>query len=400
MNLPRPIHPFPARMAASIPWELLAEHDRRRPLTVLDPMAGSGTVPIVARVLGHHGIGFDLDPLAVLIARVWASNVDPVRVEAAALRALSRTSEWQRRSLPETYPRGANAATRAYVRYWFDATARRQLAALAESIAMEERAALRRILWCAFSRLIIVKQAGASRAMDVAHSRPHRVYNSAPIAPVDQFRRSIRHIVKVAPFRDSSAPRAVVGPGDARSLMTVADQSIDYVITSPPYLNAIDYLRGHRLSLVWMGHELEGLRDIRGRSIGTEAGASADADKTGTAPAVSAAVQDAALANRELAMLVRYLFDMRRAFDEIARVLRREGRAVVVVGNSMVRGAFIRNSEGLKVVAASAGLRTVEEISRELPENRRYLPPPQAREAGTGLAKRMREEVILTFAHA
>ena len=29
--------------------------------------------------------------------------------------------------------------------------------------------------------------------------------------------------------------------------------SVDLTVTSPPYLNAIDYLRGHKMSLVWMG---------------------------------------------------------------------------------------------------------------------------------------------------
>jgi len=42
------------------------------------------------------------------------------------------------------------------------------------------------------------------------------------------------------------------------------------VLTSPPYLNAIDYLRGHRLALVWLGHELGPLKEIRANSVGAE----------------------------------------------------------------------------------------------------------------------------------
>src|SRR3712207_7608036 len=41
-------------------------------------------------------------------------------------------------------------------------------------------------------------------------------------------------------------------------------------ITSPPYLNAIDYLRGHRLSLVWLGYRIGDLRLTRAVSIGAE----------------------------------------------------------------------------------------------------------------------------------
>ncbi len=42
------------------------------------------------------------------------------------------------------------------------------------------------------------------------------------------------------------------------------------IITSPPYLNAIDYLRGHKLSLVWMGQSIARVRNIRSTNIGTE----------------------------------------------------------------------------------------------------------------------------------
>lgn len=57
--------------------------------------------------------------------------------------------------------------------------------------------------------------------------------------------------------------------GDARRL-PLDDESIDLVVTSPPYLNAIDYMRCSKFSLVWMGYTIESLRHIRSASIGTE----------------------------------------------------------------------------------------------------------------------------------
>lgn len=64
-----PVHPFPARMAPEIAFRRL----RRLPpgSVILDPMAGSGTVLRHATELGHKAIGFDLDPLAVLMTQVW-----------------------------------------------------------------------------------------------------------------------------------------------------------------------------------------------------------------------------------------------------------------------------------------------------------------------------------------
>jgi len=397
MQHPKPIHPFPARMAASIPWGIL-EADARRRVTVLDPMAGSGTVPVVARSLGHVGQGFDVDPLAVLIASAWCADVDERRLVVAAERVLRRSADWEGISIEDSYPEGTDEDTRDFMRYWFDARSRRQLTSLARAIAGVRDATLRDLLWCAFSRLIIVKQAGASRAMDAAHSRPHRSYPSARIQPIEHFLRAVSQVVKAAPFKIGvGKPTALIERGDARKL-PVRAKSADYVITSPPYLNAIDYLRGHRLSLVWMGHSVETIRNIRSGSVGTEAGHRRAAADPIIRKALAAAADDT-LTDRERGMLVRFLEDMHQVLREVRRVLKSSGRAVFVVGNCTVRGTFIENSGGLKTIAAAVGLRTTGEQTRELPANRRYLPPPQHEHAGDDLAKRMRQEVVLTFAH-
>src|SRR5580700_5068030 len=83
-----PIHPFPARMSPGIALEALGESTT--PLRVLDPMAGSGTVLAVARAKGHHAVGVDLDPLAVLLAGVWTRTVDPDGVRDKAVQVLDR----------------------------------------------------------------------------------------------------------------------------------------------------------------------------------------------------------------------------------------------------------------------------------------------------------------------
>src|SRR5688572_16582216 len=138
-------------------------------------MAGSGTTLVVARTLGHKATGFDTDPLAVLLARAWCGDVD----EAGTLRTAARVREAAnsiaaRMPLRKAYPVDADHQTRAFVRYWFDSTNRRQLAALAQIIGEVRSRRIRDVLWCALSRLIITKQAGASLALDVAHSRPHK----------------------------------------------------------------------------------------------------------------------------------------------------------------------------------------------------------------------------------
>lgn len=389
---PRPIHPFPARMASSIPWEeLQSDH----PLVVLDPMVGSGTTVAIARALGHRAIGFDIDPLAVELAKAWCSSHTAAVVRAKAFHAASEAqSRWSTLRGHSTYPKGADEETRAFVRYWFDLTNRRQLRALADAIETVAPQGVRRILWVAFSRLIIAKEAGASRARDLAHSRPHRV-EKPPTRALPAFLGEVERIITALASATHTEQRGVaeIAVGDARQLPTIETSSVDVVITSPPYLNAIDYLRTSKFSLVWMGHGISNLRTIRSRSIGSEVSAGANIDRF--SDVMNAMGRVATLPSRQRLLLSRYLEDMDRALREFSRVLVPGGRAILVVGDCAVRGVRIRNSIGLEALARRHGLAPGKHTRRTIPANRRYLPPPSS--AVTNLEQRMRSEVVLRF---
>jgi DNA modification methylase len=396
MKSVRPIHPFPARMASEIVWRKLPEGGGLR---VLDPMAGSGTTLVTARLRGHEAIGFDRDPLAVLIAAAWASDVNVEATEERAEQVLSRAkARAEKTKQRDAYPCDATDETKEFVRYWFDVTNRRQLAALAESISRTHDEQIKRLLWCAFSRLIITKQSGVSLAMDVSHSRPHKTFVKAPINAFDHFERAVKQITKAAPFTkvDRNQPAASVRNADARKL-PLPDASVDFIITSPPYLNAIDYLRGHKFSLIWMGHDVADVRKLRSTNVGAEVSAVADPADKATENVMERMCGGGELEGRNRGILRRYVQDLRKVVDENFRVLRPGGTTVYVIGNCNLRDTFIQNSRCISDLAIEAGFSIRSSRRRPLPENRRHLPPPETRSSGKALRKRMREEVILTF---
>ncbi len=360
-------------------------------------MMGSGTVLALARSHGHHALGLDIDPLAVLISRVWTTAIDAEEVRDKATEVLDRAlGVFADISIHEAYPRRADHETRQFIRYWFDDYARRQLTSLSRTIALVRDDAIRDVLWCSFSRLIITKQSGASLAMDLSHSRPHKRFDRAPAKPFRRFLAAVDRVAENCVDRNSRhrGPAPCIRQGDAR-ILQISEGSVDLVLTSPPYLNAIDYMRCSKFSLVWMGHSVEKLRRVRANSVGTEAanGAAEDGD-------IRKIIADLSLHPRltphDEAVLVRYIADMRSAVREVARVLSATAKAVYVVGENTIRGTFVRNSKIVCALAELSGLKLTERTVRTLPANRRYLPPPSAR-SSDALNARMRREVVLTF---
>jgi len=178
--------------------------------------------------------------------------------------------------------------------------------------------------------------------------------------------------------------------------MSLSDGSVDLVLTSPPYLNAIDYLRCSKFSLIWMGHKIGELRRIRARSVGTEVGSGAPQDD----PTIREIIRDMKLRPKltcvDEAILARYIDDARLLMRETARVLSPGGKAVYVVGENTIRGTYVRNSVVISAAEELCGLKQFARHTRKLPANRRYLPPPMRR-GSAELNARMRREVVLGF---
>ena len=177
-------------------------------------------------------------------------------------------------------------------------------------------------------------------------------------------------------------------------MKSIKDSSVDLVVTSPPYLNAIDYLRGHKLSLVWLGYRVEELRQVRSNSIGAEK--SIEFLPTNDTLTIESSMLGLSEPTRRLRHIVsRFAFDIHRLLGEIRRVLSDGGKAVFVVGDNCLQNLFISNSAGIRKAAEINGFRLESQETRELPLTSRYLPV-----TGASLSKRMRLETVLTFKFA
>ncbi len=388
-----PIHPFPARMAPELALNALKK--TAGTVKVLDPMSGSGTTLRHVSELGHQGYGRDLDPLAVLMARVWTTPIDKSSVEQtfSGVMNAARAADPSDLILPWI---DDDPETARFVDYWFGSKQRDQLRCLSavlhehhERLSPNVKSSDIDVLRVALSRTIVTKEQRASLARDTSHSRPHRVADLSDYDVMRGFKTSKDQVLRRL-SNANLAGSAQVRLGDARNLDFESEQ-FDVIVISPPYLNAIDYMRGHKMGLVWLGHSISQLRGIRSNSIGAER---ARDPRDRTSEAVVAAFGDISeLPTRHQAMIDRYAIDLSRALSEAARVLKSGATATYVIGNSCLKGVFINNSSAVVAAAEQSGLEVMDKIVRPLPENRRYLPVNTA----SRLSQRMRTETILTF---
>jgi hypothetical protein len=140
-------------------------------------MCGSGVVLRLAAKMGIASIGFDIDPLSVLMSRVWTrkTSIQLALFEAENLVERARARRSHQCRLPWI---DDCAETKQFVKYWFARRQRLQLRRLSYLLSNDRSRLpphIRECLWLALSRIIVTKHAGASLAWDVSHSRPHKV---------------------------------------------------------------------------------------------------------------------------------------------------------------------------------------------------------------------------------
>jgi DNA modification methylase len=388
------LHAFAAKFPPQLP-RVFVDALTQPGDVVLDPMMGSGTAVLEAALLARRAVGVDIDPLAVRLCRVKTTPVHTGRavramrsVVASAAMLLMHPS-----SIRSEMHRRFDAPTKRFLDYWFLSSTQQQLMALVMAIEEEQDPVLQRLLRLVFSSVIITKSGGVSLARDLAHSRPHRVLAKVPRDAIEQFEHRCRNAIAGLQALPAHAPPVQISCADARSL-PLGNNRVDLVITSPPYANAIDYMRAHKFSLVWFGESVTKLTALRSTYVGAEnCRASASDRLPNTALATVQTVSGLDL--RKGRVLRKYLGDMKLVLAEIFRVLRPGAAAALVIGPSTMRGVRVETHRLLAELAEQVGFDAVGLAERKLDRDRRMMPARNDKTRMNGIEQRMHSEFVV-----
>jgi len=360
-----PVHrwwPYVQGYSAEFVARVIAEAALPRNATVLDPFAGSGTTLVEARQAGARAVGTELLAPAVLAARVKTSfELDPRALARAAERTLARAALRSAGALPflrETRRQFAPAALRDLTRL------RDALPSGGDPLSEAVRLAFGRIL---------IPSSRLHRSPCLGYG-PRRTGPMPP--PFDRFRAAVDEMVDDLEMlhreRDGWGAPAEVAERDARS-GGWRSRSVALAVTSPPYVNGMDYVMNYKVDLAWLGYarSYADLASIRRAQVACD-----NLPRREAAPYLDTrAVRDPWLAeilgrirenlarkstyrrNDVHAIVNRYFSDLRPVLDGVYRALTPGGRFVVVVGDSLLAGTYVPGDLLLARLGAARGFR-------------------------------------------
>jgi DNA modification methylase len=295
------LHPYPAKFIPQIPRRAIELWTTPDDL-VYDPFNGCGTTVFEASLAGRRGVGTDNNAVAIL-----ASRAKTAIYSKADLEALNTFAGRTAGGLDFAPPRPDLIPTNKNFHYWFDPVTVERLAAL-KGLILAEKDPVRTLLMAVFSSIIVRVSYQDS---DTRYSRKLR---EVTIDEVDSaFRSRLADTISRIPDAMINGRGSVdVVQADSRSVPFIKTGSVSLIVTSPPYLNAYDYHKYHRQRLHWIGGD-ESVEFARDREIGSH-------DEF----------------TRNNATPDGYFEDMNACFSEWARVLKKGGRCLIVVGDAIV----------------------------------------------------------------
>jgi DNA modification methylase len=386
------VHAFAAKFPPQLPRAFI------RGLTapgdvVLDPMMGSGTSIVEALLEGRCGIGLDIDPLALRVSQAKTMLLSMDELRDIGRSTVSQAQQFLARKKVEKFLQKFDSRTKEFIDYWFYPHTQRELAALVLAMQTVQASPVRRFLELTFSAIIVTKSGGVSRARDLAHSRPHLDKAKHPKNALEQFSRRLQKNTKSMAYLDAKSTLAASLTGDARS-MPLRDEVIDLIVTSPPYANAIDYMRAHKFSLVWLREPVVNLTELRARYIGSE---KLNGTQYAELPDKTASIvrQLEARDRRKSSILRKYFTEMRAVLAEMYRVLRQDAPAIIVVGPSIMRGIDVQTHHCLAEMAQETGFSVIGVVQRSLDRNKRMMPARFGKKTDTMIERRMHEEYVI-----
>lgn len=363
-------HRYPAKFIPNIVEKLLIDLTSESDF-IVDPFGGCGTTLVESKRLGRRSLGFDINPVAKFIAETKVTPINPEKLDTEFGKLQKKLSKDKILALKKH-------ARNERILYWFEEGTIEELDFVYSEIKKIKDQKIRKFFFCAFSHNLknssrwlmkSTKPTIDKNKKTLPASRSFLRHAKSMVGKNRQFYTVLKkdrnlHTSSRILLRDSTKKTALI------------DNSVDLIITSPPYVTSYEYADLHQLSLLWFSSDKQNFKnwdkssnnftEFRRNFVGTSYKNKQDGD---IGSAIGSIIADDLFAiDKPLSKDVsNYFIDMRLAFLEMYRILKPGKCACIIIGNTQLRGVNILNAEVATEQMLKIGFKRVKIIKREVP---------------------------------
>lgn len=408
------IHNYPAMMVSPISRNILRIMKEIKPIdSVMDPFMGSGTVLVESMLAEVKNIyGSDINPFAVYLSKVKTTRIDINALQSEAQQLYDRIkatySEYDLQidnaddimrnsyNLDLTAKDGWGKSAYSYlskyvednqikiaipdfknIGYWFKPRVILLLSLIKEQIKKIQNEDVRNFIFIAFSETIRFVSNRRNGEFKMFRMTPTKVDNFEPDV-IKEFTTILdRNVEKMNAFNEACEENSVnskvyVLNNNASTLQDVPDNSINLVITSPPYGDSrttVAYGEYSRLSLQWLDLFDLSEKEIMGIDKSLLGGAKFRNGFEFTVPSNSLRKSLEKIKDSDLERagdVYSFYLDLEKTIKAIAKKTQSGGYQFWVVGNRTVKGEVLLTDKIISEVAETYGLIHVHTVDRNI----------------------------------
>ncbi|MDR1450967.1 MAG: site-specific DNA-methyltransferase [Helicobacteraceae bacterium] len=353
---------YPAKFIPQLASKLINDYSEKNDI-VIDPFMGSGTTIVESLVNSRVGIGTDINEIAYLLSKVKTTALNTSELTAAFDALYDELFLFASNGDAHTEIPIQNMQR---IDYWFLPSQKKTLLNIFSKICLIENADVKDFFLIAFAQILKSCSIWLQKSV-----KPTRDHNKKKYEPILLFFQQAKRMIKKNEEFNKILPNEVknnieryrtVEYGDSRKL-PCKSETAKLIVSSPPYVTSYEYADLHQLPLLWFGH-LNDLSNYRKKYIGSAYRNRDDIDlKSATADDIISKLNK----HKKSEEVKNYFADMLETFMEIRRVLKKGGKACIVIGNTEFNGVQILNAEVFQEQFENIGFRTDKVIHREIP---------------------------------
>ncbi len=357
---------YPCKFIPEIPrWAINTYLPNKNNAIILDPFAGSGTTLLEASLQNISSFGTEIDQVAKLVIKVKTTKLQKEQITNITTITKKIINKINNNTIKETeilLPDINN------LKHWFTDDVLKQLGYIYYSIQKISDNDIKDFMLVAMAS--IIKK--VSNADDIS-PKPYvsnKIKKTIPSVS-KLYEDTIKRFIEAIKQLQSINMGKVELGGDATHI-PLKDNSVDLAVTSPPYINAFDYVRTMRLENLWLHLTNENdLLQSKKKYIGTESFSSKDEEKDleilNDSELLKQYYSKILNIDKKRALVVKKFFDeMKKNLQEVYRVLKKDSKYIIVIGNCCIRKINIDSWKVLEDISRVVGFTYINHISYEI----------------------------------